>query len=302
MSISFDFSVFSGQYFDAGVLFYALVVGVMTSLCSSTLGVNLVLKRYSMIGDGLSHVGFLALAVAALFEVADEKVIYITIPVVTIAAFFLMWLSDSGKLKGDSATALVSVGTVAVGYIIFGLAESGAAEVCTGLFGASVLTMKATDTVLCVALCGVVILLYLLFYNRIFAVTFDEAFSKSSGVGVKCCNMLLSALTAITIVVGMKLLGSIMISAVIVIPAIASMRLFKTFKAVVISSAITSVVCFVLGFLFAVTFVIEKQDSFTTGTVMLPVGATVVCFNILALLVAVIVKKFKMRAKVSSNT
>lgn len=302
MSISFDFSVFSGQYFDAGVLFYALVVGVMTSLCSSTLGVNLVLKRYSMIGDGLSHVGFLALAVAALFEVADEKVIYITIPIVTIAAFFLMWLSDSGKLKGDSATALVSVGTVAVGYIIFGFAESGAAEVCTGLFGASVLTMKATDTVLCVALCGVVILLYLLFYNRIFAVTFDEAFSKSLGVGVKRCNMLLSALTAITIVVGMKLLGSIMISAVIVIPAIASMRLFKTFKAVVISSAITSVVCFVLGFLFAVTFVIEKQDSFTTGTVMLPVGATVVCFNILALLVAVIVKKFKMRAKVSSNT
>ncbi|MBO5912675.1 MAG: metal ABC transporter permease [Clostridia bacterium] len=297
MSISFDFSVFSGQYFDASVLLYALVVGIMTSLCSSALGVNLVLKRYSMIGDGLSHVGFLALAVAALFEVADENVIYITIPVVTVAAFFLMWLSDSGKLKGDSATALVSVGTVAVGYIIFGLAESGAAEVCTGLFGASVLTMKATDTVLCLALCGAVIVLYLLFYNRIFAVTFDEDFAKSAGVGVKRCNMLLSALTAITIVVGMKLLGSIMISAVIVIPAIASMRLFKTFKEVVVSSAITSVICFVLGFLFAVTFVIEKQDSFTTGAIMLPVGATVVCFNIIALLVAVMVKKFKTRVK-----
>lgn len=297
MSISFDFSVFSGQYFDASVLLYALVVGIMTSLCSSALGVNLVLKRYSMIGDGLSHVGFLALAVAALFEVADENVIYITIPVVTVAAFFLMWLSDSGKLKGDSATALVSVGTVAVGYIIFGLAESGAAEVCTGLFGASVLTMKATDTVLCLALCGAVIVLYLMFYNRIFAVTFDEDFAKSAGVGVKRCNMLLSALTAITIVVGMKLLGSIMISAVIVIPAIASMRLFKTFKEVVVSSAITSVICFALGFLFAVTFVIEKQDSFTTGAIMLPVGATVVCFNIIALLVAVMVKKFKTRVK-----
>ena len=301
MSISFDFSVFSGQYFDASVVIYALIVGVMTSLCSSALGVNLVLKRYSMIGDGLSHVGFLALAIAAVFEVADENVIYITIPVVTVAAFFLMWLSDSGKLKGDSATALVSVGTVALGYIIFGLAESGAAEVCTGLFGASVLTMKATDTVLCVVLCTVVILLYLLFYNRIFAVTFDEGFAKSSGVGVKRCNMLLSALTAITIVVGMKLLGSIMISAIIVIPAITSMRLYKTFKAVVINSAITSVVCFVLGFLFAVTFVIEKQDSFTTGTVMLPVGATVVCFNILALLVALAIKRFKIRAKTQKS-
>ncbi len=302
MSISFDFSVFSGRYFDASVLVYALVVGVMTSLCSSALGVNLVLKRYSMIGDGLSHVGFLALAVAALFEISDENVIYITIPVVTVAAFFLMWLSDSGKLKGDSATALVSVGTVAVGYIIFGLAESGAAEVCTGLFGASVLTMKATDTVLCVALCSVVILLYLWFYNRIFATTFDEDFAKTSGVGAKRCNMLLSALTAITIVVGMKLLGSIMISAIIVIPAITSMRLFKTFKAVVISSAVTSVVCFVLGFLFAVTFVIQKNDSFTTGTVMLPVGATVVCFNILALLVAIVVKKFKTGTKVEIST
>ncbi len=302
MNISFDFSVFTGQYFDASVLIYALVVGVMTSLCSSALGVNLVLKRYSMIGDGLSHVGFLALAVAALFEVADENVIYITIPVVMVAAFFLMWLSDSGKLKGDSATALVSVGTVAVGYIIFGLAESGAAEVCTGLFGASVLTMKATDTVLCVVLCTVVIIFYLLFYNRIFAVTFDEDFARSSGVSTRWCNMLLSGLTAITIVVGMKLLGSIMISAVIVIPAVTSMRLFKTFKTVVISSAVTSVVCFVVGFLFAVTFVVEKADSFTTGTVMLPVGATVVCFNILALLGAVIIKKFKTSVKVRQTT
>lgn len=302
MSISFDFSVFSGQYFDASVLLYALVVGVMTSLCSSALGVNLVLKRYSMIGDGLSHVGFLALAIAALFEVADENVIYITIPVVTVAAFFLMWLSSSGKLKGDAATALVSVGTVAVGYIIFALAEAGAAEVCTGLFGASVLTMKASDTVLCLVLCGIVVLLYLLFYNRIFAVTFDEDFAKASGVGAKRCNMLLSALTAITIVVGMKLLGSIMISAVIVIPAVAAMRLFKTFRAVVISSAVMSVVCFSLGFLFAVTFVIQKPDSYMSGTVMLPVGATVVCFNIIALLAAVCIKKLKTRAKMQTNT
>lgn len=291
MSIYFDFSVFSGQYFDATVLIYAIIVGVLTSLCSSVLGVNLVLKRYSMIGDGLSHVGFLALAIAALLGVSAEDNIYITIPVVMIAAFFLMWLTDSGKLKGDAATALVSVGTVAVGYIIFGLAEAGSAEVCTGLFGASVLTISAEDTILGAILCAVVVVLYLVFFNRIFAVTFDRSFSKATGVNIKFNNMLLAGLTAITIVVGMKLIGSIMISAVIVIPAVTSMRLFKTFKATVISSAVISVLCFVLGFLFAVTFVISKPDSYMSGTVMLPVGATVVCFNIIALLVAGIIKK-----------
>ncbi len=296
MSIGFDFSVFSGEYFDASVLIYAIIVGVLTSFCSSALGVNLVLKRYSMIGDGLSHVGFLALALAALLGVAPENNIYITIPVVAVAAFFLMWLTDSGKLKGDAATALVSVGTVAVGYIIFGLAEAGSAEVCTGLFGASVLTVSREDTVFGAILCGIVIILYLIFFNRIFAVTFDHDFSKATGVNARMSNMLLAGLTAITIVVGMKLIGSIMISAVIVIPAVTSMRLFKTFKATVISSAVISVICFIFGFLFAVTFVIQKPDSYMSGTVMLPVGATVVCFNVLALLVAGIIKKKRVKS------
>ena len=295
MSVYFDFSVFSGKYFDTAVLFYAMAVGVLTCLCASAIGVNLVLKRYSMIGDGLSHVGFLALAISGLLGVASEDIIYVTIPVVTVAAFFLMWLSESGKLKGDAATALVSVGTVAAGYIIFGIAEAGSSEVCTGLFGASVLTMSAQDTWLCGVLCGLVILMYLLFFNRIFAVTFDGDFAKASGVGVRGCNMLLSAMVAATVVVGMKLIGSIMISAVIVIPAVTAMRLFKTFKAVVASSAVISVLCFVLGFLFAVTFVIQKPDSYMSGTVMLPVGATVVCFNIAALLAASIIRKVKQK-------
>ena len=295
MSIYFDFSVFSGQYFDATVLVYAIIVGVLTCLCSSVLGVNLVLKRYSMIGDGLSHVGFLALALASLLGIAPEDNIYLTIPVVTAAAFFLMWLTDSGKLKGDAATALVSVGTVAVGYIIFGLAEAGSAEVCTGLFGASVLTISANDTILGASLCAVVLVLYLVFFNRIFAVTFDRDFSKATGVNIRVNNMLLAGLTAITIVVGMKLIGSIMISAVIVIPAVTSMKLFKTFKATVISSAIISALCFALGFLFAVTFVIAKPDSYMSGTVMLPVGATVVCFNVLALLLAGLIKKKRVK-------
>lgn len=295
MSIYFDFSVFSGNYFDPTVLIYALTVGVLTSLCASVLGVNLVLKRYSMIGDGLSHVGFLALAIAALCGIATEHNIYITVPVVITAAFFLMWLSESGKLKGDAATALVSVGTVAVGYILFALAEAGASDVCTGLFGASVLTVTREDTYLCLALCGAVILLYIFFYNRIFAVTFDGSFAKSSGVGDRFCNMLISAMTAVTVVVGMKLIGSIMISAVIVIPAVTAMRLSKTFKATVISSALISAACFCVGFLFAVTFVIKKPDSYMSGTVMLPVGATVVCVNVLVLLAVIAIKSLKAR-------
>lgn len=295
MSIYFDFSVFSGEFFPVSVLIYALVVGVLTGICASLLGVNLVLKRYSMIGDGLSHVGFLALALAALLGIPTAQNIYITIPVVMAAAFFLMWLSDSGKLKGDAATALVSVGTVAVGYIIFALAEAGAAEVCSGLFGASILTMNAEDMWLCIILCGVVLLLYVLFFNRIFAVTFDEGFVKASGLNVKASNLLLSALTAVTVVVGMKLMGSIMISALIVIPAITSMRLFKTFRSVVLGSAVISVICFLLGFMFSVTFVVSRPDSYVSSTVMLPVGATVVCFNVLALSAAGIVGKIRAR-------
>ncbi len=297
MSVYFDFSVFSGRYFDSSVLFYAIIVGILTCISAGVLGVNLVLKRYSMIGDGLSHVGFLALAIAAIFEVQPQNEIYITIPVVMLAAFFLMWLTSSGKLKGDAATALVSVGTVALGYMLFGLAEAGSSEVCSGLFGASVLTLTETDTLLCAVLCGAVLLLYLLFFKRIFAVTFDVSFAVSSGINVKAIDMLLSALTAITVVVGMKLIGSIMISAVIVIPAVASMRLFKTFKSVVISSCVMSAVCFVLGFLFAVTFVIKKPDSFMSGTVMLPIGATVVIFNIFALILSSIIKKVKICRK-----
>lgn len=293
MSIYFDFSVFSGEFFPVSVLVYALVVGVLTGVCASLLGVNLVLKRYSMIGDGLSHVGFLALALAALLGIPTSQNIYITIPVVMAAAFFLMWLSDSGKLKGDTATALVSVGTVAVGYIVFALAEAGAAEVCSGLFGASVLTMNDKDMWLCVILCGAVLLLYVLFFNRIFAVTFDEGFAKASGVNVKASNLLLSALTAVTVVVGMKLMGSIMISALIVIPAVTSMKLFKTFRSVVLGSAVISVICFLLGFMFSVTVVVSRPDSYVSSTVMLPVGATVVCFNVLALVTAGIVRRLR---------
>ncbi len=293
MNFYFDFSVFSGEYLDYTGIIYAIIVGVLTSLCASVMGVNLVLKRYSMIGDGLSHVGFLALAVAALLGISGDNVMYITAPIVIIASIFLMWLSDSGRLKGDAATALVSVGTVAVGYILFAVAEAGTGAVCSGLFGAtSVLTMRYNDLITASILCLAVILMYFCNYNKIFAVTFDESFAKSGGINVKGCNMILSIMTAITIVVGMKLIGSIMISAIIVIPAVTAMRIFKSFKAVVISSGIISVLCFIMGFLFAVTFVIEKDNGIINNEVMLPVGATVVCFNILVLIIVFVYKLF----------
>ncbi len=287
--MGFDFSTFTSPFLTT-VLVYALLVGVMTGVCASVLGVNLVLKRYSMIGDGLSHVGFLALAVAAVLGISGKAELYITVPVVLMAAFLLMWLSQSGRLKGDAATALVSVGTMAVGYIIFSIAGTGSGDVCAGLFGASILNITKSDLLTCTVLTVLVAAVYILFYNRIFAVTFDEAFAGSAGVNVKAFNLLVSALTAVTVVVGMKLIGAVMISAVIVIPAVTSMRLFKNFRAVVMGSAVFSCLSFVLGFLFAVTFYIKKSGG---QTVMLPVGATVVCFEIIVLLIVVAFKSIR---------
>lgn len=291
MSVGFDFQLLLNPVFGK-IIIYALLVGVLTCLSASVLGVNLVLKRYSMIGDGLSHVGFLALGIAALLGVTGENTIYITFPVVIAAAFLLMWLSESGKLKGDAATALVSVGTVAVGYVLFGIAESGSGDICTGLFGASVLTIKSDDMMLSTVLATVVLLCYVLVYKKIFAITFDENFARSTGINTTAYNMILSLLTAATVVIGMKLIGSIMISAVVVIPAVTAMRLFKNFKLVVICSAVVSCVCFVLGLIFAFTFVITKENG---GTIQLPIGATIVCFNVLAFIVVSVIKRFSVK-------
>lgn len=293
MSISFDFGIFTSPYFDTSVLIYAAIVGVLTSICASVLGVSLVLKRYSMIGDGLSHVGFLALAIAAVLGITGDAVMYVTVPVVTLSAFLLMWLSESGRLKGDAATALVSVGTVAVGYIIFSIARTGSADVCAGLFGSSILTLKNTDLVLSVAFSAVILGLYIIFLKKIFAVTFDENFAKAAGVNVRGCNLLISVMTAVTVVVGMKLIGSIMISAVIVIPAVTAMRLSSRFKNVVLLSSAISAICFILGFIFAVTVVLTVGEGAAGETVMLPVGATIVIFNIIALLAACAYKKLR---------
>ena len=292
MSVYFDFSVFSGQYFSITVLIFAAVVGILTAVCAALLGVNLVLKRYSMIGDGLSHVGFFALALAAIMGVSNEKTVYVTVPVVIIAAFLLMRMSESQKLKGDSAIALVSTGAVALGYILFSIAKSGAGDICAGLFGASILTVGMDDLVLCVILSAIVLVSYILLFNKIFSVTFDEAFSSAAGVSVRAANLALAVLTAITVVAGMKLIGSIMISALIVIPAVTSMKLFKSFKAVIISAVLISLICFIMGFIFAVTFVIESGGS----VIMLPVGATIVMFNIMVLVAVILYKNIKSKA------
>lgn len=289
MKLSFNFSLITDPIFMETVIF-ALLVGVLTCLCASLLGVNLVLKRYSMIGDGLSHVGFLALGICALLGIPNDKNIFVTFPVCIAAAFFLMWLGRNGKLKGDAATAIVSTGTVAVGYIFFEFAEAGAGDVCSGLFGASVLTLSSRDMIESLVMALAVLTVYILLYKKIFAITFDEGFAKATGVNTGFYNTVLSILTAVTVVVGMKLIGAIMISAVVVIPAITAMRLFKNFKSVVIASSIISVGCFILGFVFAFSFVITTHNG---NAIQLPVGATIVCFNALALVTSSVIKRCK---------
>ena len=242
----------------------AIVVGVLVALCSSLLGVSLVLKRYSMIGDGLSHVGFGALAIATATNWAPLTV---SIPLVLAAAFFLLRLSEDSRIKGDSAIALISTGSLAIGVMVISMTSGMNIDVYNYMFG-SILAINSTDVILSVILSSVVLVLYLFFYSRIFAVTFDESFAKATGINAGMYNMLIALLTAVTIVLGMRLVGALLISSLIVFPAITSMRLFKSFRSVVISSAVTSVVTFLTGIM----------ASYIYAT---PAGASVVTFNII---------------------
>ncbi len=254
----------------------ALIAGVLVSLASSVLGVSLVLKRYSMIGDGLSHVAFGSLAIATALNLAPMQV---TIPVVIFAAFLLLRISEKSKIKGDSAIALISTGALSIGVIAVSLSKGMNAEVYNYMFG-SILSHSKSDVVLSVVLSMVVLLMFGLFYNRIFSVTFDEDFSSATGINVGIYNMLLSILTAVTIVIGMKLMGSMLISALIIFPALTSMRLFKTFKTVVISSLVVSSVCFVGGMVVSYIF-------------NLPTGASIVVANMVLFLIFSILKTIK---------
>lgn len=242
----------------------ALTGGLLISLCASLLGVSLVLKRYSMIGDGLSHVSFGALSVAVAFGWAPLAV---SIPVVAAAAVLLLRITGNGKIKSDAAIAMISAGSLAVGIIVTSLTTGMTTDVSSYMFG-SILAMSREDVVLSAVLSVVVLILFLVCYNKIFAVTFDENFAKATGVNVGFYNVVIAVLTAVTIVLGMRMMGAMLISSLIIFPCLSSMRVFKSFGSVVVSSGILSVLCFIIG--------MAASYQFST-----PAGASVVVVNLL---------------------
>ncbi len=250
---------------------YALIVGVLIALCSSLLGVTLVLKRFSYIGDGLSHVAFGAMAIAAVLSLSNEMPVVMAITV--ISAVLLLRTSQNTKIKGDAAIAMISVGSLAIGYLlmnIFSTSSNLSGDVCTTLFGStSILTLSPTDVWLCAVMSVVVIGIYVLFYNKIFSVTFDEDFAKAAGTNVKAYNLLIAVVVAVIIVLAMNLVGSLLISALVIFPALSAMRIFRSFLSVTICSAVLSVACSFLGIL----------TSVLAGT---PVGSTIVAVQIAA--------------------
>jgi zinc transport system permease protein len=250
------------EMFGYAFLTRAVVVGALVSLCAALLGVSLVLKRYSMIGDGLSHVGFGALALATALNAAPLTV---AVPVVVAAAFLLLRLSENSRIKGDAAIALISTASLAAGVLIVSLTTGMNTDVCNYLFG-SILAMSRTDVHLSVGLSVTVLTLFVLFYHRIFAVTFDETFARAGGVRTGLYNMLIAFLTAVTIVLGMRMMGALLISSLIIFPALSSMRLFKKFSTVTVSAALVSLVCFFAGLVI----------SYVYAT---PTGASVVLVN-----------------------
>lgn len=241
----------------------AMLVGILVSLCAALLGVSLVLKRYSMIGDGLSHVGFGSLAIASVLNIAP---LGLTIPVVLAAAFLLLRMNESSKINGDSATGLIATGSLAVGVMVISVGSGVNSDINSYLFG-SILAMSDGDVILSTVLSAAVLLLFVFFYTRIFAVTFDEAFARATGIRAGLYNMLIAALTAVTIVLGMRMMGALLISALIIFPALTAMRICKTFFSVTVTSVIVSVICFAAGMII----------SYTLST---PAGASVVCCNI----------------------
>lgn len=262
------------MYFSYPFVRYALIVGVLIALCSSLLGVTLVLKRFSFIGDGLSHVAFGAMSVATVLGLTQEMLL--VLPVTVISAILLLWTGSSKKIKGDAAVAMVSVGTMAIGYMVMNLSSNSvnvSGDVCTSLFGSTaILTLSRTDLLLCSILSGVVVVLFILFYNRIFSVTFDENFAKAAGAHTNAMNLFIAVIIAVIIVVSMKLVGSLLVSALIIFPPLAAMRVFKSFLSVTICSAVFSVVCTLIGILVSILY----------GT---PVGSTIVCADMIGFMV-----------------
>lgn len=263
-----------GQYWQYPFVRYALIAGVLIALCSSLLGVILVLKRFSYIGDGLSHIAFGAMAVAAVMNLTNNMPLVLIVTI--LCAVLLLRGGQNAKIKGDAALAMISVGSLAIGYLIMNLFSTSAnisGDVCSTLFGStSILTLSAYDVWACVILSIVVVVVFIVLYHKIFAVTFDETFAKATGMKVEAYNLFLAVLTAVIIVLAMNLVGSLLISALVIFPAVSAMRVFRSFKAVMLCAAVISVICAVLGIL----------TSILAGT---PVGSTIVAVNIVMLIV-----------------
>ena len=259
------------MYLEFPFVQYALIVGVLIALCSSLLGVTLVLKRFSFIGDGLSHVAFGATAIAAVLNMTNDMPLVLVVTI--LCAILLLRTGQNPKINGDAAVAMVSVGALAMGYLLMNIFSASAnlsGDVCTTLFGAaSILTLSETDVWMCVGLSLLVVAVFILFYHKIFAVTFDENFARATGTKASLYNLLIAVVVAVIIVLAMNLVGSLLISALVIFPALSAMRVFKSFRSVTICSAVLSVCCALLGILTAIL----------AGT---PVGSTIVVVDILA--------------------
>lgn len=259
------------SYFSHDIVWYALIVGLLISICSALFGVVLVLKRFSFIGDGLSHVAFGATAVATVFSVTNSVII--VMPITVVAAILLLRAGKRTRLKGDSAIAVVSVGALAIGYLLMSIFPSSsnvAGDVCSALFASSsILYLKVSDVIFCAIMSAMVIALFVLFYNKIFALTFDEDFATAVGVRTGAYNILIATVTAVIIVMAMKLVGSLLISSLIIFPALSAMRIMRSFRGVVILSCALSAICALAGFSVALFF-------------DLPIGPTIAGANMLA--------------------
>ena len=267
------FETLSG-YFQFPFVRYALIAGVLIALCSSLLGVTLVLKRFSFIGDGLSHVAFGAMSVATVFSMSNNMLI--VMPVTILSAILLLRKNGTKNVHGDAALAMISVGALALGYLILNVFSKSAnlsGDVCSTLFGStSILTLKVSEVWLCVGMSVLVLVIFTFFYNKIFAVTFDESFAAATGTPTGIYDMIIAVVTAVVIVLAMNLVGSLLTSALIVFPTLSAMRVFKSYKRVVVCSAALSVFCAVFGILFSIL-------------VSTPVGATIVAADILAFII-----------------
>lgn len=267
-----------GVYFSYPFVQYAMIVGVLIALSSSLLGVSLVLKRFSFIGDGLSHVAFGAMAVATVLDVSNETAV--VLPITIVSAVLLLRTGQNARLKGDAVIAMISVGALALGYLflnVFSKSANLTGDVCSTLFGSTaILTLSKGDVWLCVFMSILVIAIFTVFYHRIFAVTFDETFAQATGMKTNRYNLLIAIVTASVIVLAMKLVGSLLISALIIFPALSAMRMLKSFRAVIVASAVISVFCSSVGILL----------SILSST---PVGATIVCMDIVVFILCSIV-------------